>query len=164
MDTKIKLNHIKLIVYDFDGVMTDNKAIVDQNGKESVKINRSDGLGVSLIKDLGIYQMILSTEKNSVVSKRGEKLGIPVVQGVDDKAKILTNYCSENGFLLEETMYIGNDLNDYICMEIAGIKGCPSDAEPEIIEICDWVSKVKGGNGVIRELYRVLSNIKIANE
>ena len=73
---------IKLIVYDFDGVMTDNKVYIDQDGKETVKVNRGDGLGISEIKKLGIEQIIISTEKNLVVMKRAEKLGISCMKGI----------------------------------------------------------------------------------
>ncbi len=70
---KIDLNNIKLIVYDFDGVMTNNKVYVDQNGNETVQVNRADGLGISEIKKLGIEQIIISTETNPVVSARAKK-------------------------------------------------------------------------------------------
>ena len=76
---------IKLFVYDFDGVMTDNKVYVDQDGKETVQVNRGDGLGISEIKKLGIEQIIISTEKNPVVVKRAEKLGIGCMQGIENK-------------------------------------------------------------------------------
>ena len=70
------MNSIKLLVYDFDGVMTDNKVYVDQDGKEMVQVNRADGLGISMIKKLGIVQIILSTEANPVVSSWASKLDI----------------------------------------------------------------------------------------
>lgn len=148
---------IKLIVYDFDGVMTNNKVLVDEMGIESVFVNRSDGYAVSQIKKMGISQIILSTEKNNVVAKRAEKLDIEVLYGIDDKKSTLIKYCKDNEIELETVMFIGNDLNDYECMKIVGVKGCPADAENEIIEISDWISKRKGGDGVIRELYRELN-------
>jgi len=77
--------NIKLIAYDFDGVMTDNKVYVDQNGKETVQVNRADGMGVSEIKKLGIEQIIISTEKNPVVSARAKKLDIYCLQEIENK-------------------------------------------------------------------------------
>lgn len=148
---------IELIVYDFDGVMTNNKVLVNEMGIESVFVNRSDGYAVSQIKKMGITQIILSTEKNNVVVKRGEKLDIEVLYGIDDKKRALIRYCKDNNIELEKVMFIGNDLNDYECMKIVGVKGCPADAENEIIEISDWISKRNGGDGVIRELYRELN-------
>ena len=89
------LNNIKLIVYDFDGVMTDNRVIVREDGIESVIVSRADGMGVGIIMEMGIPQVILSSETNRIVSFRAKKLGIPVLQGVDDKKTALLNYCKE---------------------------------------------------------------------
>ena len=148
----------QLIVYDFDGVMTDNKVYVDQNGNEMVQVNRADGLGVSEIKKLGIDQLIISTEKNSVVSKRAKKLGIPSYFGIDDKKSLLLEYCNKNSIDIEKIIYIGNDINDKEAMEIVGFKMCPSDANQEIKKIADHILKSKGGMGVIRELLDYLNN------
>ena len=82
-------NKIDIIIYDFDGVMTNNKVYVDQNGNETVQVNRADGLGISEIKKLGIEQIIISTEKNPVVVKRAEKLGISCMQGIENKKAAL---------------------------------------------------------------------------
>ena len=79
IEKKIKL--IELFVYDFDGVMTDNKVYIDQNGIEMVQVNRADGLGIAELKKMGYKQIILSTEKNSVVAARANKLGIGYLQG-----------------------------------------------------------------------------------
>ncbi len=153
----IDINKISLIVYDFDGVMTDNTVHVDQNGIESVIVNRSDGYAVARIRDLGVKQIILSTEKNPVVVKRAEKLIIPVISGVDDKKTILCQYCCENQINLSEVLYVGNDLNDYDAMVCVGYPCCPCDAEIEIKSISIWVSTCNGGHGVIRDLFRKLS-------
>ena len=148
---------IKLIVYDFDGVMTDNHVYVSQDGTEMAMCHRGDGLGVGIIRDMGIEQVIISTEVNPIVAKRAEKLKLPVVHKVKNKAQALTDYCAEKGIVLENVMYIGNDTNDLEAMKLAGIKGAPKDAEPEILSIADWISTKNGGYGVIRELARVIS-------
>ena len=148
---------IKLIVYDFDGVMTDNHVYVSQDGTEMAMCHRGDGLGVGIIRDMGIEQVIISTEVNPIVAKRAEKLKLPVVHKVKNKAQALTDYCAGKGIVLENVMYIGNDTNDLEAMKLAGIKGAPKDAEPEILSIADWVSTKNGGYGVIRELARVIS-------
>lgn len=148
---------IRLIVYDFDGVMTDNKVYISQDGVESVVAHRGDGHAVSEIRKLGIEQIILSTEVNPVVRHRANKLKIEVIHGVQDKKTVLAGYLKEKGIDPENVLYIGNDLNDYDCMLSVGMRGCPQDAEPEIIRISHWVSKKAGGNGVIRELLREIS-------
>lgn len=147
----------ELIVYDFDGVMTDNRVTVDQDGKESVTVSRGDGAGVTYIKKMGIPQIILSTEVNPVVAARAKKLGIPVIHGVEDKKTVLEKYLKEQGIDGKDIFYVGNDINDYEAMLLAGTKCAPKDAEPEILEIADWISTKNGGYGVIRELYREIS-------
>lgn len=152
-----KKANIRLIVYDFDGVMTDNTAIVDENGKESVVVNRGDGYGVLQIKKLNIPQVIISTEENKVVNVRGQKLGIPAIHGIENKKTVLLDYCLANHIAPDNVLFIGNDLNDYEAMTIAGYSAAPQDAEPEIKEYVDHVFEAKGGKGVIRELYRELT-------
>ena len=146
------LNNIKLIVYDFDGVMTDNRVIVHEDGMESVIVNRADGLGVNLIKEIGLPQMILSTETNSVVEARARKLGIPVLQGVDGKKTVLLNYCKSNNYDPGGILYVGNDVNDEGVMKAVGYSVATADAHHSIKSLAQMVLDTKGGQGVVREL------------
>ena len=148
----VKLSSLSLIVYDFDGVMTDNKVYVDQNGNEMVQVNRADGLGIAKIKKLGINQIIISTEKNPVVSARASKLGIQCLQAINNKKNALINYCKINDIDLKQVAFVGNDINDKEAMEITGITFCPTDAHESIKAIANYILKTKGGYGVIREL------------
>lgn len=148
----------KLIVYDFDGVMTDNKVILREDGLESVIVNRSDGLAVDRLKSCGMPQVILSTERNKVVAKRAQKLGIPILQGVSDKKESLRRYCRQNNVLLNDVVFVGNDLNDLEAMKSVGHPVCPSDACKEVRAISSIVLSAVGGGGVVREL---LDYIKI---
>jgi len=157
---KLQSNLIKLLVYDFDGVMTDNKVYVDQNGIEMVRVNRADGLGVAEIKKLDIDQIIISSETNPVVSMRAKKLSIQCLQGIENKKVALIDYCNKNNIDLNTVAYIGNDINDKEVMEIAGITLCPSDAHKSVRIISDHVLKTKGGDGVIRELLDLITNTK----
>ena len=143
---------ISLIVYDFDGVMTDNKVYVDQQGNESVRCNRGDGLGVNLIKKLGIAQIILSTETNSVVSARAEKIGLEAIHGVGDKLSILTSHCAENNVNMADVLFVGNDINDLDAMLAVGFPVCPADAHTRVKKIARHETKAVGGDGVVREL------------
>jgi 3-deoxy-D-manno-octulosonate 8-phosphate phosphatase (KDO 8-P phosphatase) len=149
---RILKNKIKLVVYDFDGVMTDNKVYIDQNGNEMVQVNRADGLGVAEIKKMNIEQIIMSTETNPVVSARAIKLDIPCLQGLDNKKDALLDYSKKNDIDLKNVAYVGNDINDKYAMAIAGFSFCPADAHKTIKEISDHVLKRNGGDGVIREL------------
>lgn len=155
--------NIKLIIYDFDGVMTDNHVYLNQDGVEMAMCHRGDGLGVGIIRDLGIEQYIVSTEVNPIVARRAEKLKIGVMHKVANKAEAVKQLCAERDIDFSQIMYIGNDTNDLEAMKLVGIKGAPADAEPEILSIADWVSGKNGGYGVIRELARVLSETKEYN-
>ena len=156
MANKKLSNNIKLFVYDFDGVMTNNKVYVDQNGKESVQVNRADGLAISQFKKLNYSQIIISTETNKVVLKRAEKLKISAFVGIDDKSNILKKYCSDKKIKLNEVCYVGNDTNDLEAMKIAGFSFCPNDSDPQIKKICKIILKKNGGDGVIKEIYNYI--------
>ena len=152
----IDLNYLECIFYDFDGVMTDNRVLVDQNGLEYVYVNRSDGYAIARFKEMHISQVIVSTEINSVVEKRAEKLNIPVIHGVNDKGSVIIQYCREHHINPEHSLFMGNDVNDLSAFKVVGYRAAPMDAEPEIIEEADWVSRCKGGYGAVRDLYRML--------
>jgi len=148
---------IRLIIYDFDGVMTDNKVYVDQNGNEMVQVNRADGLGISEIAKLGIKQIIISTEKNPVVRSRAKKLGIACFQGIENKRDILKSESKKMNIDRDKIAYVGNDINDLYAMQFCGIKFCPSDAHQKIIDISDVVLDSKGGEGIARELLDLIT-------
>ena len=151
---------IKLFVYDFDGVMTNNKVIVDQRGNESVIVNRGDGLAVSIIKRMNIPQLILSTEANPVVLKRAKKLNIICINGVEDKKEKLKEYCIQNDINFKDVLYIGNDINDLDIMKMVGHPYCPADAHESIKCISKRIMSSKGGDGVIRELLDLITKQK----
>ena len=151
-----------LLVYDFDGVMTDNRVLVFQDGTEAVFVSRADGWGIAELRKAGFKQIILSTENNPVVLARAKKLNIEVLQGSRDKAHDLIAYCQTNNIDLAKVLYIGNDLNDLDAMLLVGFPVAPSDAHPEILKIAKHTSQVRGGYGVIKELSELLLN-KIEN-
>jgi 3-deoxy-D-manno-octulosonate 8-phosphate phosphatase (KDO 8-P phosphatase) len=148
---------VSLFLYDFDGIMTDNKVLVGEDGQESVVCNRSDGLAVSIIKKWGIPQAIISTETNKVVAARSKKLEIPFIYGVSNKKETVLEYCRELDISPQETLYIGNDLNDREAMLSVGYPVCPKDAYKEIQEIAKLILPIDGGSGVIRELLNFLN-------
>ena len=99
---KIKINSLDAIIFDFDGVLTDNKVYVFQDGKEAVKCNRADGLGFDILRENKLPVFILSTEKNEVVKFRAEKLGVPAIHGVDNKGETLKKLVDEYKFSLNK--------------------------------------------------------------
>ncbi len=150
----IDIQDVRLIVYDFDGVLTDNKILLDEKGIESVMVNRADGLAIGIYKKQGVNQIILSTETNKVVEERAHKLGIPAIRGVEDKKETLLAYCQENHIPVENVVYAGNDLNDLEAMRMVGYPICPSDASEEIKNISKIILDSPGGKGVVRELIK----------
>jgi 3-deoxy-D-manno-octulosonate 8-phosphate phosphatase (KDO 8-P phosphatase) len=156
--------YIKAFFYDFDGVMTDNTVSLDENGVESVRVNRSDGLAVSELTKRGFLQYIFSTEKNLVVSVRAKKLEIPCLQGLEDKKFALLKYCSDHKINPKECAFVGNDINDLEVMQEAGFSFCPADAHSSIQETSDIVLETRGGHGVIREILDLIIEKKIINK
>ena len=154
MATNQKFQTVEAIVYDCDGVLTDNKVIIDEDGKEYAIFNRGDGYAISKLFSLGIKQVVISAEINPIVLRRCHKLNLEVYNGVLDKLTALKKYCTDLQVDIDHVLYLGNDLNDLECMKCVGMTGCPSDAEAEIKSICDWISIRKGGEGVVRDLYR----------
>lgn len=142
----------QLVVFDFDGVMTDNRVILSETGEESVVVNRADGLGIRLLKHAGFRLLILSMETNPVVARRAQKLEIPVILGEESKANALRQYCMQNGIALNQVIYVGNDINDKEAMKLVGLKVVPADAHVSVKEIADWILDAQGGAGVVREL------------
>ena len=148
---------IRLVVYDFDGVMTDNRVTTHQDGRESVRANRSDGLGVGMIKRLGINQVILSTEANPVVKARADKIGLEALHGIRDKGSALLKLAEKYQISVSDILFIGNDVNDADAMGLAGFRVAPADAHPSVLAVADYVTEARGGHGVVRELADVLS-------
>lgn len=152
------LPDVDALVTDFDGVHTDDAAFLDQNGIESVRVNRGDGLGVARLRDAGIPLLILSTEVNPVVSARGAKLRVPVLQGIADKATALSGWMQENGLDPARVAYLGNDVNDLPAMRLVGWPLAVADARPEVLTEARLVLTAQGGHGAVREACeRVLS-------
>lgn len=143
----------KFLVMDFDGVFTDNRVILDQNGVESVRADRSDGLGFGLLRaQTPVECLVISKERNPVVTQRASKLDIPVLQAVDDKASALRKEMHKRGMRAEETIFVGNDVNDLPTLEVAGYFVAPADSHPEVLRCADLILEKKGGRGALREL------------
>lgn len=101
---------ITVLVFDFDGVFTDGKVTVSQDGTESVVCSRRDSLGINFLKEKGIRPVVISKEKNPMVMKRCEKMGVECFHGVDDKIPLLKKFIQMNNIRKEEVCYVGDDL------------------------------------------------------
>ena len=154
--SKIDLSKIRAIAFDFDGVFTDNRVYVMQNGEEAVACDRSDGMGVSMLRDAGVPMVIISTETNPVVSVRGSKLQVEVLQGIDDKLSALRNWTSSKNLDLSEVAFIGNDINDVECLREVGLGVVVADAYQVAVEAADMGLTKNGGHGAVREFADLL--------
>lgn len=140
------------LVTDFDGVHTDDSAWVDAAGSEHVRVSRSDGMGVALLRRAGVPVLILSTEQNPVVRARAEKLRVEVIHGVEDKASVLRRWAQDRDVDLTETAYLGNDVNDLAAMALVGWPVAVADAHPAVFAAARIVLGRCGGDGAVREL------------
>lgn len=159
MQSKLNIQEIDVFIFDFDGVLTDNRVLVDGDGREHVACNRSDGLAFDVLRKLKKKTYILSTESNPVVVARAKKLKIPVVQGVKDKLSTLRKLADEKSFELGRVLYVGNDVNDYKAMKACGYSACPSDSHESIKSIASIILCSAGGNAVVRELVEKILNL-----
>ncbi len=146
------MKNVVLIVFDFDGVMTDNRVLVHQSGQEGVWCHRGDGWGIARLKEAGVEVLVLSTERNPVVAARCRKLGIEAVQGCDDKLAALQRLARGRNLGLGQIAYVGNDLNDLACMQWVGWPIAVADAVPEVRGLAKWVTRLSGGRGAVREV------------
>ena len=150
------LSQIKAVIFDFDGVFTDNRVIVSTTGEEFVICDRGDGMGTNLLAAAGIKMLILSKEKNAVVTSRGKKLNIEVIQGCDDKLPELIQWLQKNNVDAQQAAYIGNDINDLECLKHVGVAVIPADAHHSVIDTATWILQHNGGRGAIREFADVI--------
>ena len=162
MKTKKNINfsNVEVIILDFDGVLTDNYVYINENGVESVRCYRSDGIGISNLKKIGVKFFIVSTEKNIVVRERAKKLKIECYYNVKDKEKVVREISTKTKIDLNNILFIGNDINDIPALKIVGfpcaVKDCFFDIEKYIV----FKTNKLGGLGAVRELCDIIYNHK----
>ncbi len=149
---------LQAMVFDFDGVFTDNRVFVDQNGSEAVYCSRADGLGISRLQDLGLHLLVLSSETNPVVEARCRKLGLKVIDSTRNKWPVLSEWLSKRGIQPHQAAYLGNDHNDLDCLSEVGCGVAVGDAFPEVKTAADLVLSARGGRGAVREMCELLLN------
>jgi 3-deoxy-D-manno-octulosonate 8-phosphate phosphatase (KDO 8-P phosphatase) len=150
-DLEPLLERVRFAIFDFDGVFTDNRVWVDERGEEMLAFSRSDGLGLRRLDEVGVQYLIVSTEPNPIVGARAAKLRADCVQGIDDKLRVVRERSERLGVSLDETAYVGNDINDSACLQAVGLPVVPADAWPEVRPLARWVLSRAGGDGCVRE-------------
>ncbi len=147
---------VRLLVLDFDGVLTDNRVWVDQDGREMVVANRSDSLGIRMLRQAGVETVVISLETNPVVAARCRKMDVPCIQGESDKAAALNRLLQERNINASEAVYLGNDVNDLPCFPLVGWAVAVADAMPEVARQADFILTRPGGHAAVRELCDML--------
>ena len=147
---------IKLLFVDFDGTLTDNKVMINENGVEHVVCNRSDGLAIYFLKKQNIEVVCLTTEKNPIVKRRCEKLEIQCFDRVLEKGEKIISTCKEKKISLSNVAFIGNDLNDISALKVVGLPIVVNDANPPTKDYAKIVLSKRGGDGVLLEFLEML--------
>ena len=165
---ELKWEDFHTLIFDFDGVFTNNKVYIDETGKEIVRCDRSDGLAFDILRKFkekrnwDIQYFILSKEKNPVVQKRAEKLKIKCFNNVSNKKFFIEEYLKKRFGYIDDAkkgvLYAGNDLNDLSAMRFCGYSIAPSDAHKLIKEKATLVLDKKGGEGFVRKIIEIIIN------
>jgi YrbI family 3-deoxy-D-manno-octulosonate 8-phosphate phosphatase len=147
-----ELTDVQLVVFDFDGVFSDNRVWTNDRGEESVACFRGDSAGLRRLDAVGVDYFVLTSETNDAVPARARKIGIECVRGIEDKLPVLRAEVERRGVALADTAYLGNDVNDADCLAAVGLPVVPADAWPDVVPLARLVLTRNGGHGCVREL------------
>lgn len=146
------ISNISLVVFDFDGVFTDNYIWLNEDGKESIRFWRGDGIGLNELRKIGIDALVLSSEVNKIVSVRCKKLRVPCIRSAKNKLETLTRHLKRRKLSFNEVAYVGNDINDVACLEAVGFPIIVRDAHASLLKVSKYRTRRKGGCGAVREV------------
>ena len=153
MKTVDDLKKLKYLVLDVDGTLTDSGVIYDENGNELKRFSTKDGQGFNIAHAAGLQIIVMTGRECKATIRRMKELKTDYIfQKVKDKATFLKKFMEDNNISREAVAYVGDDLNDYKAMRLCGFVGCPTESAPEIIEIADYVTRVKAGYGAVRDV------------
>lgn len=155
------LRKVQLLVLDFDGVMTDNRVLVSETGAEAVWCHRGDGWGIGAVKRAGIEPVVVSTEKNPVVSARCRKLNLLCIQGCDDKLAAVQELARARSLIAAQVAFVGNDVNDLEVLRWVGMPIVVADAEPAVVPYARLITTRLGGYGAVREVCDLLQSARV---
>ncbi|MGC9459914.1 3-deoxy-manno-octulosonate-8-phosphatase KdsC [Vibrio genomosp. F10] len=144
---------IKLLICDVDGVFSDGRIYMGNNGEELKTFHTRDGYGVKSLMNAGIEVAIITGRQSQIVENRMKALGISLIyQGQDNKVKAYQDICNKLNIAPQQTGYIGDDLIDWPVMEKVGLKVCVADGHPLLARRANYVTSIKGGHGAVREV------------
>jgi YrbI family 3-deoxy-D-manno-octulosonate 8-phosphate phosphatase len=153
-----KAKHIKWIITDCDGVLTDTGVYYNEDGELLKRFSIRDGMGVERLRNLaGIETAIVTGENSLPLKRRAEKLEITELYlFVKNKAKCLREFCEKHGVENHEIAFIGDDFNDEEVLRTVGLSACPADAIEPIKQMCDYICGAKGGQGAFRDFAELI--------
>lgn len=158
-ETEDKAVSYKMFLTDCDGCLTDGGMFYSEKGDELKKFNTRDGMGFGLLRKAGIITGVITGEDVNLNRRRCEKLKIDILApGCMNKAECIQNLCEKYNISLSEIVYIGDDINDLEAVEMVGLGCCPSDANSKVKAVAKYITKAKGGEGVIREVVDMILN------
>jgi 3-deoxy-D-manno-octulosonate 8-phosphate phosphatase (KDO 8-P phosphatase) len=152
-DFTARVRHIRLVVLDVDGVLTDGSILLDADGREMKQFNVHDGTGIKYLQRADLGVAILSGRRARAVTHRARELDIrPVLQGYKFKADGLRRLLRETKLPAEAMAFVGDDLPDIPVMRAVGLAVAVADARPEVRAAAHWVTRTPGGRGAVREV------------
>ena len=157
---QVRLSAVRFIAFDFDGVFTDNMVYVFEDGSESVRCSRADGIGLRKLERLGIEPFILSSEPNPVVAERSRKLAVCYQQGCEDKLAALQALLSQRGLSAAQAAFVGNDINDLAVLQFVGLAIVVQDSHPDILPYAAFKTQRPGGHGAVREICDLFERVR----
>jgi len=158
---KNKIKKINLLLTDVDGVLTDGGMYYSLKGDVMKKFFVRDGMGVTLLRKHGVDTIIVTKEKNPIIIQWYKKMKVKkLYDGILDKGEILNEICKKFNVIPEQVCYIGDDINDIGLLEKVGFSVVPNDGIMDAKKICDYVTDVKGGRGVLREVADMILDVQ----
>ncbi len=152
-----KLQHIKILIMDVDGVMTDGRIIINDDGRETKNFDVRDGHGIKLVQRYGIEVALLTGRQSEVVKHRANELGITEVhQKIFNKKEVFAEILQKNNLNAYQAAFIGDDIIDIPVLKEAGFSATVADAIDIVKKTVDYVTKNKGGRGAVREVCEML--------
>ena len=165
LTSTLMLKKIKIVLTDVDGVLTDGGMYYSSDGDIMKKFHARDGMGISVLKRNGIPTVIITKEKSEIVKKWASKMNVDkLFQGIKEKEKLLPKLCRLYNLKEENIAYIGDDVNDLKIMKKIGFSVTPKDGNIEVKKIANHISKIKGGDGVLREICDLLISTKFGKK
>jgi 3-deoxy-D-manno-octulosonate 8-phosphate phosphatase (KDO 8-P phosphatase) len=148
---------VRLLALDVDGTLTDGRIYIGSKGEELKAFQVQDGLGIKLLRSIGVEVALITARRSPLVAIRAKELGLEqVVQGCRDKRAALGLMCAEQNLRLDQIAYMGDDLPDLPALTVVGLATAPANAHPWVAARVHWQSRAGGGDGAVRELCDLL--------